>query len=290
MTKEWEGFSKKRTVRVLGIVALVFGIVLIAIGFALNFADGFASKIVEQALARYGNFTGKIALNTFAEDRELMQIILTVRDELLPIVGKLIPCAFVLGFALFSVGIFSVLFPELAARGLLSAHVLKLSSTGESSEDSPNILQFFRLHSQGVFIAAGVSVGAILGIFLIFQMADPARKTPLKVAELEREASRFYQLQRDYFAKNKLLGSWEQLGYAPLKSEYFHFEKTGKFAWRARNRDTWENCPDSSSWKVSFEVTGLFTKELKVYTSRPNDKRCEVLTPEFRKNVLHPAE
>ncbi len=286
MTKECEGFSKKRTVRVLGIGVLVFGIVLIAMGFALNFADGFASKIVEQALARYGNFTGKIALNTFAEDRELMQIILTVRDELLPIVCGLIPCAFIFGFVLFSVGIFSVLFPELAARGLLFAHILKLSSVEESPEDFSNIRSFFRLHSKGVLIAVGVLASVLLGAFLIFRLTDSTRETPLKVAELEQEAFRFCQLQRDYFAKNKRLGSWERLGYAPSESEYFHFEKAGKFAWRAKNRDAWENCPDSNSWKVSFEVTGLFTKELKVYASRPNDKRCEILTPEFRKHVV----
>ena len=81
------------------------------------------------------------------------------------------------------------------------------------------------------------------------------------------------------------------LVYAPRRMslkhiEDFLFEKRGKFAWQAKNRKSWEECPDSSVWKASFEMTGFFTKELKIYISAPKAANCAHLTPDFRQNVL----
>ncbi|MDY3922431.1 MAG: hypothetical protein SOZ02_09780 [Hallerella porci] len=256
------GFSKMRTVRVFGIGLVFLGIIFVSLGFVLNYADDFASQVVNLAMARYSNFTGKFALNNFAEDQQLMKILLSVKDDLLPFIQGTKPFVFFAGILFSLAGIFALIFPQPSSLGLLKLRILHL----ENEDAKP-----FHFSRKTLCILAGI-FALLFIVFGIVKCSDPSRKTPEKIAELEREASQIEKLQREYFGRKKSLGTWEQIGYAPAESEYFLFEKRGKFAWQARNREKWESCPDSSIWKVSFEITGFFSKELKVYKSSP--KNC----------------
>ncbi len=278
-----KGFSENRTVRVLGVGILIFGVSLLILGFALSYVDGFASGLVERAVARYGNFTGKFALNNFAEDRHLMDEVLAVRDGILPKVNVAIPLAFAFG-CVFSLGGFCFLiFPGFFAGWLLRIRVLK--RVGDEGS-SLKVGDWVRCHKKALLASSAVLILSVSVGILVGKFSNPARLTPEKVAELERETARFCGLQRKYYASHKTLGTWEQLGYEASDSEFFQFEKAGRFGLRARNLEGWESCPDSSAWKVSFEVKGVFSKELKIYVSRPDNAACEALTPEFRKHVM----
>ena len=153
-----------------------------------------------------------------------------------------------------------------------------------AGEGSGNSISPFSL-SKKTLVALATLVTVVLLSFFVLQR-DPAKENVEKAAELERETARFVQLQRQFYQKNKKLGTWAQIGYEPAKSDDFLFEKRGKFAWQAKNRKSWEECPDSSVWKASFEMTGFFTKELKIYISAPKAANCAHLTPDFRQNVL----
>lgn len=72
----FRGISKARTVRLLGTVLFSFGIFWIILCVILSRADGFAEETVGMAAARYESVTGKIALNSFEEDKRLMQKVL----------------------------------------------------------------------------------------------------------------------------------------------------------------------------------------------------------------------
>lgn len=278
-----KGFSEDRTVRVLGVGILIFGAFLLILGFVLSGVDGFASGLVERAVMRYGNFTGKFALSNFAEDRELMDEILVVRDGILPKVNAAIPLAFAFGGILSLCGSCFLIFPGFFSEWLLRAHVLKrVGDEGASFK----VGDWVRRHKKALIASSAALILVLFIGILIAIFSNPARHTPAMVAELEREAARFCGLQRKYYASHKALGTWEQLGYEAPDSDFFRFEKAGRFGLRARNLEKWESCPDSSAWKVSFEVTGIFSKELKIYVSRPDKAACESLTPEFRKHVM----
>jgi hypothetical protein len=281
--KDWaeEGFSKSRTVRVLGISFLLVGAVFIVLGCVLDYAHGYASHIVELALARYSNFTGQIALSSFSEDQQLMAVVQSVKTDFLPLMASVKPFVFVLGILMAVLGVACEVLPKPVGKGLLKLHILK-----PASGDSKELPEEFRKRLRLIAIVAGAVIFVVVGIGIILHFTDPNRETPAKVTELEQEASRFYALQKAYFKKNNAIGTWEQIGYQAPTSEYFVYEKKGKYSWRAKNIQAWEKCPEASVWRVSFEVTGFFTKELKMYAARPDNKACEALTPEFRKNVL----
>ncbi len=232
------------------------------------------------AAARYESVTGKIALNSFEEDKLLMQKILFAKETLLPMLSASVPISAVLGGALVILGVALFLFPVRVALLLVKVRLLKECSGDEREESLPKVS---RKILGGILIALCVILLAVAGT----HFADPARKTPEKVLELEREAARFYRLESAYFAKTKKLGSWKQIGYEPESSDYFVFKTSGSGKWVAENSEAWEDCPAGNSWRVGLEVSGIFTKELKTSVRQPKDSACKALTPKFRKSVLN---
>ncbi len=275
------GLSRSRTVRVLGISFLFVAAVFIVLGYVLDYAHGYASHVVQLALARYSNFTGQIALNSFSEDQQLMAVVQSVKKELLPLIAAAKPWTFAFGIFMAVLGAICEIIPKPVATGLLKFHILKTvdGNLGEMPEA-------FRKRLRIVLIVVCAVVAVVLTVGLILHFTDSNRDTPAKVQELESEASRYYSLQKAYFQKHQAIGTWAQIGYAAPASKNFVFEKQGKYSWRAKNIALWEECPEASVWKLTFEVTGFFSKELKAYASRPNLEACESLTPDFRKQVL----
>ncbi len=275
----FRGLSRRRTVRFLGTLLLALGIFWIVLCAVLARVDGFAEETVGMAAARYESVTGKIALNSFEEDRRLMQKILLAKETLLPALSVAVPVSAVLGAVSVLASLALFFFPVRVAALLVKARLFKECSEDETMESFPEIPRKVLYGMLTVLCAIAV---VAIGVHL----ADPARETPAKVARLEREASRFYQLEKAYFAKTKKLGSWKQIGYEPESSDYFVFKTSGSGLWVAENSEAWENCPAKSSWRVGFEISGIFTKELKAFVRLPKDSACKALTPEFRKSVL----
>lgn len=274
-----QGLSKNRTGRLLGAGFLALGIFWIVLCAILSRADGFATETVKMAAARYESFTGKIALNSFEEDRLLMQKVLVAKETLLPLLSASVPVSASLGVVFALAGLAFFLLPVRMASLLVKWHLLKEYSKEEREENLPKVSRKIR---------CGISI-TLCGIVLVAvgaHFTDPARKTPEKIVQLKREASRFYRLESAYFAKTKKLGSWKQIGYEPESSDYFVFKTSGNGSWVAENADPWEDCPAGNSWRVGFEISGIFTKELKASVRPPKDSACKALTPEFRKSVL----
>lgn len=273
------GLSKKRTGRLLGAGFLALGIFWIILCAILSCADDFAAETVGMAAARYESFTGKIALNSFEEDKLLMQKVLFAKETFLPLLSASVPVSAVLGGGFVLTGLAFLLLPVRTASLLVKAHFFKEYSENETEENFPKI-------PRKVLCGILITLCVMLFVSIGFYLSDSSRKTPEKVAQLEREASRFYRLERDYFAKTKKLGTWKQVGYEPENSDYFVFKTSGSGSWVAENSEAWENCPAGNSWRIGLEVSGIFTKELKASVRLPKDSACKALTPEFRKSVL----
>ena len=277
------GLSPSRTLRVLGVGLLLAGIFCTALGIALCRVENFAVETVDMAVSRYGSFTGKIALNTFEEDKLLMQKILFAKDSLLPVLSVARPISFVVGVLAVFAGVASLLFPVGISAFLLKCRLLKEFSGEECVEKFPTIPRKFR-------VAIFAFLGFVLLVLCGFHFLDSSGKTPEKVLELEREASRFYHLERAYFLKTKKVGSWKQIGYEPSPSDYFVFKISGNGFWMAENKNSWENCPAGNLWKLGFDVSGIFDKKLNLRVRVPKDSNCVRLTPGFRNAVLKRSE
>lgn len=275
----FQGLSKKRTGRLLGAGFLALGIFWIVLCVILSCVDGFASETVGMAASRYESFTGKIALNSFEEDKLLMQKVLFAKETLLPWLSASVPVSAVLGGAFVLAGLALILWPVRAVSLFVKWRLLKEYAENETGESFPKISRKILF---GILITLCVITLVSAGLY----WTDSARKTPEKVVQLEREAARFYRLEKAYFAKTKKLGSWKQVGYEPESSDYFVFKTSGSGSWVAENSEPWEDCPAGNSWRIGLEVSGIFTKELKASIRLPKDSSCKVLTPEFRKSVL----
>ncbi len=274
-----QGLSKKRTGRLLGAGFIALGIFWIILCTILSRADGFATETVEMAAARYESVTGKIALNSFEEDRLLMEKVLVAKETLLPLLSASVPVSVALGTAFVLAGLAFFLLPVRMASLLVKWRFLKECSKEEREEKFPKV-------SRKILCGILITLCVIAFFAIGAHFTDPARKTPEKIAQLEREATRFYRLESAYFAKAKKLGSWKQIGYEPESSDYFVFKTSGNGSWIAENAEPWEDCPAGNSWRVGLEVSGIFTKELKASVRPPKDSACKALTPEFRKSVL----
>lgn len=278
-TNGLNGLSKQRTIRLCGIGILVAGIFLVALGCVLSYAGDFASETVRMGMARYENFTGKIALSSFAEDKLLMQKLLFAKETLLPVLSVSVPVSVLLGVLGILLSGACFLFPVRVAELLLKCRILKECSPDENAGEPLKI-------SPKILCGTAASLCAVvLAVILIFA-CDPSQKTAEKVSELRKEAARFYVLERDYFNKTKKVGTWKEIGYEPSASDYFMFKTSGAGRWTAENREALENCPGESLWNLSFEVKGFFSKELKLYARAPKDSACARLTQNFRKEVL----
>ncbi len=274
-----QGLSKKRTGRLLGAGFIALGIFWIILCTILSRADGFATETVEMAAARYESVTGKIALNSFEEDRLLMEKVLVAKETLLPLLSASVPVSVALGTAFVLAGLAFFLLPVRMASLLVKWRFLKECSKEEREEKFPKV-------SRKILCGILITLCVIAFFAIGAHFTDPARKTPEKIAQLEREASRFYRLESAYFAKTKKLGSWKQIGYEPESSDYFVFKTSGNGSWIAENAEPWEDCPAGNSWRVGLEISGIFTKGLKASVRPPKDSACKALTPEFRKSVL----
>ncbi len=274
-----QGLSKKRTGRLLGAGFIALGIFWIILCTILSRADGFATETVEMAAARYESVTGKIALNSFEEDRLLMEKVLVAKETLLPLLSASVPVSAALGTAFVLAGLAFFLLPVRMASLLVKWRFLKECSKEEREEKFPKV-------SRKILCGILITLCVIAFFAIGAHFTDPARKTPEKIAQLEREASRFYRLESAYFAKAKKLGSWKQIGYEPESSDYFVFKTSGNGSWIAENAEPWEDCPAGNSWRVGLEISGIFTKGLKASVRPPKDSACKALTPEFRKSVL----
>ena len=94
--------SAKRVVWTFGGLFIVLAALLWAAFFVVNSLTEVATELVQKALLRYNNFTGKLALQNFPEDKVLYNQVQNLQETVLPFLEILSPALIVLG-VLFSV-------------------------------------------------------------------------------------------------------------------------------------------------------------------------------------------
>jgi hypothetical protein len=120
-----DGLHEIRTIRVIGGFVFVLGLIFLTLSRIFAFMHEYAGTVLSMALARYSNFTGKIAAKNFAEDKKLLAALNEIQMELIPVLESSVTWLY--GFAiLFLVSALLIqFFPRAAVQGFIALKILK---------------------------------------------------------------------------------------------------------------------------------------------------------------------
>lgn len=283
-----KGFNEYRVMRLVGALIFAIGAIIIFFAKVLDLIVTFADSVVVLAISRYSNFTGRLAIQNFKEDKELWVLLESLSKEMLPMANVLIPILFFIAVFIMLLGVSVIAFPRYASDLFVSLKVLKKGCSLKSEDTA-----FESMVSESVFkvlfkwlISIFVLLLIFISTFLIFRCAtDDSSKHLKKNEELMSNASSFIESQNTYFIKNQSIASEKKLEYKASESKDFIYSvSAGGANWIAKNKRDWDKCPANSEWKISVEVTGFFEKKLQVYRRVPKNLHCADMTPDF-KNV-----
>lgn len=281
-----KGFNEYSVMRLVGILIFIIGSITMFFAKILDLIVTFADSTVVLAVSRYSNFTGRIAIQNFKEDKELWTILEMLSKEMLPMASVMIPILFFGAVFVMLLGVSVLAFPRYASDLFVSLKILK-KGYALKSEDSA----FESMVSESVFktlfkwlISVFVLLLIFISTFLVFRCAtDDSSKHLKKQDELMGNASSFIENQRAYFVKNQTIASSKQLEYQANESKDFTYSvSVGGANWVAKNKKDWDKCPANSEWKIGVEVTGFFEKKLSVYRRAPQNLHCAEMTPDFK--------
>lgn len=268
----------------LGMFFLLLNRVLVAV---LEMAGG----LVDLALARYNNFTGRFAAQNFAEDKQLLNLVHDAAD-LLPLAGTAASIVLVFAIIFLVIAVIGLAFPRNFVHVLVAMKCLKWADsnavgvgTGENPGEAEARVSFTAKQKKilGIVIGAIIIVsGAIFGITFALKSAEISRVQTV-VEDLNQNALKYINAQKAYFGKTKTVGNASTLKLdASWESDFFTFT-VGKSSFKAVLKSEVGTCIAGSEWRVAAEVSGFFTKELKLGRYTPKTPSCAAMTPDFKK-------
>lgn len=266
--------SAKRVVRTFGSFFLILAIVLWSAFFFVNSLTAVAVELVEKALSRYNNFTGKIALQNFAEDKILYQQVQNLQETVLPFLELLLPIIVVLAVLLSVASILCFVLPNQCAALLIRIKLWKdiSSENTENSFESKPSLSIPWKKILLVFFPIILLLLAVLGIRSCTSISPKEANQ-----DLEKAALHYIEFVKSGFSKDQKIHIPDSFP----ESEIFKFEiQKGRFV--AILNEQVEDCKVGSSWTIFPSVKGLFKKTLSLYRKSPADSSCQVIAPDFK--------
>lgn len=268
--------SAKRIVRSFGIFFGLLSAILLTAFFVVRSLADVAHELVEKALARYSNFTGKIALQNFAEDKTLYIQVKDLQETVLPFLDFLLPVILVLAILLAVLCVFCVVLPLHCAKFFVKLKIWKelpFNCYPQEILTEKNM----EIPWKKVGIISGIIVFLIL--FCLLVRACNAPKVDLVKKDLSEVSLLYINTVKENFSKTKKIVTPKSFP----ESEYFNFaNEKGRFV--AVLKVPVDGCKASSTWKIVPEVKGLFEKKLNLYRTNPKDSACINILPNF-KNV-----
>ena len=275
-----KGLTPIRTVRMIAAIVAFAGMFVLLMQRTLTLVLVMAKEMLSLAFARYGNFTGRFAANNFDEDKKLLSMLREIQP-LIPTAETALTILLVLSILLLAIALVGLALPMQSAHVLVALKILKWQP-GESSENadasglSPRAKKI-------LCVVFGAFILAVLAGIGIHSCVENAREVVIKEAsdELNSNGVGYIRTQRAYFSKHKAIGNAKQLG---LESSWdgliFSFKVDKGFS--AQSKIPIGSCPAGSVWSVKPNVSGVFSKELKLYRQYPENKECEKITPDFK--------
>jgi hypothetical protein len=260
-----------------------------------------ATDAIHLALARYSNFTGRIASRNFAEDKQLLAMVKDV-NALLPTAETALTIILVIGILILLVAVVCIAFPKQAVHVLVAMRLLKWDTVEpmEGLLDDEAAPEVHPLSRRAKIIIASSAGGVVALIVLIVALSGFSERQQVANVEsalkdMQDWAAGYVDAQKTYFARNNDIGGPKSLQLPDTaQTDYFKYKVTGS-RFVAENKVQLGGCAAGNKWTVSSSTKGFFTKELVLYRSLPKDSACAKLTPDFKnigrhkKNAENPA-
>lgn len=294
-----KAFTPVRTVRVISSVVALLGMFVLLIERVLSTVLVMAKDGVQMGLARYSNFTGRMALQNFPEDKKLHGLLKEVQG-LLPTADTALTVLMVLAIVLLVVAVVGLALPRQFGHVLVALKLLKwadghdsadgVDAAGDSAtQDSGSTASSKKIAVKVPsvkLLAAGV--GTILAIIVVFigvrscSGVVSSSNVEAAVQELDQQALAYIDAQKNYFAQKKTVGGPKALQLPDsMSTEYFTYKVTGS-RFTAVSNVALGDCPAGTKWSVSSTSKGFFTQELSIFRNAPKDTNCVKLSPDFK--------
>lgn len=293
--KEIQGLTPVRTARVISSLIALVGMVFLFLERALAAVLQMASEGVQLGLTRYDSFTGRMALQNFAEDRQLFKMLQDVQG-LLPSAESALTVLLFIAIVLLAIAVVGLALPRFFVHILVTLKLLKwetdgIEEEGEETSFREIIANIGEIPLKKLAIPAAaivVLVGGFAGIRSCLESAKLA-SVDSAVEDLEQHTLDYIKAQKAYFGRTKTVGGPKALQLPDTSSsDYFEYKVTGA-RFTAISRVPIENCPAGTKWSVYSEAKGVFTKELALYRQPPKVPACISISPNY-KNIGRPEK
>lgn len=293
--KEIQGLTPVRTARLIASLIALVGMVFLFLERALAAVLQMASEGVQLGLTRYDSFTGRMALQNFAEDRQLFKMLQDVQG-LLPSAESALTVLLFIAIVLLAIAVVGLALPRFFVHILVTLKLLKWETDGiEEEGEKTSFREIIEnigeipLKKLAIPVAAiVVLVGGFAGIRSCHESAKLA-SVDSAVEDLEQHTLDYIKAQKAYFGRTKTVGGPKALQLPDTSSsDYFEYKVTGA-RFTAISRVPIENCPAGTKWSVYSEAKGVFTKELALYRQPPKVPACISITPNY-KNIGRPEK
>lgn len=293
--KEIQGLTPIRTARVISALIALMGMVFLFLERALAAVLQMASEGVQLGLTRYDSFTGRMALQNFAEDRQLFKMLQDVQG-LLPSAESALTVLLFIAIVLLAIAVVGLALPRFFVHILVTLKLLKwetdgIEEEGEETSFREIIANIGEIPLKKLAIPVAVIVVLVGGFAGIRSCLESAKLASVDsaVEDLEQHTLDYIKAQKAYFGRTKTVGGPKALQLPDTSSsDYFEYKVTGA-RFTAISRVPIENCPAGTKWSVYSEAKGVFTKELALYRQPPKVPACISITPNY-KNIGRPEK
>ncbi|MBO7413531.1 MAG: hypothetical protein J6U20_07715 [Fibrobacter sp.] len=287
------GLTPIRTVRLIGAMIAIIGMIFVLVSRVLTAVLAIATDAIHLALARYSNFTGRIASRNFAEDKQLLAMVKDV-NALLPTAETALTVLLVVGILVLLVALVCLAFPKQAVHVFVALRLLKwdMVEPMEGLLEDEEAASATPLSRRTKITIAGSAAGVVLLVVLIavfsgFSERQQVANVESALKDMQDWAAGYVDAQKTFFARNNDIGGPKSLQLPDTaETDYFKYKVTGS-RFVAENKVPLGGCAAGNKWTVSSSTKGFFTKELVLYRSLPKDTVCAKLTPEFKNIGRH---
>ena len=289
------GLTSVRTARVISALIALVGMVFLFLERMLSAVLEMASEGVQLGLTRYDSFTGRMALQNFAEDRQLFKMLQDVQ-ELLPSAESALTVFMFIAIVLLAIAVVGLALPRFFVHILVTLKLLKwetdgIEEEGEETSFREILTNIGEIPLKKLAIPVAVIVVLVGGFAGIRSCQESAKLASVDsaVEDLEQHTLDYIKAQKAYFGRTKTVGGPKALQLPDTSSsDYFEYKVTGA-RFTAISRVPIEGCPAGTKWSVYSESKGVFSKELALYRQPPKIPACINITPNY-KNIGRPEK
>ena len=281
------GLAPVRTARFIALLFALMGMVFLFLERVLSAVLEMAGGAVSLGLARYENFTGRIAAQNFPEDKQLLAL-LKEAQSLLPTADTGLKVLLIIAVVLIVVAVLGLAMPRNFAHVLVALKFLKWETGAEEEPEGSTLRETLEnlgnVPLKKIALPLLCIVAVVVAIFAVRSCNEAAEESNLAEAidEMTQLSLTYITAQKEYFAKNNVVGNAKALQmYDSSASDVFDYRITSS-RFTATLKVPVGNCPAGSKWTVSASAKGVFTKELALFRAAPKDTNCVKLTPDYK--------